>query len=715
MQILHFDLKGRVRAVTFPDPVAGDRDVVVCARRSVISTGTEIQGLRQNRRSLFSRARGEEDLWRRLRELHRMGLLLRTLRGESPTGAPFPDRLRKQWPLGYAAMGVVETAGALSGFMPGDRVACAGHPHADRMRLPASLVVPVPAAVDDESAAFAAIGAIALHAIHRARVGMGDIVPVIGLGLIGLLCVQILRAYAVETLGVDPIAARRDHAVAFGAGRAFAPDDPLLQQVTQELSRGRGADAVLVTAGTGSSAPLTLAARLIAPGGRITLVGATGMTLPRADLYRKEADLLISRSYGPGRYDPDFEEGCRPFAPDAARWTETRNLREFLRLASHGGVTPARLVSRRVPFSEAARAYDELLRAGTDMLTCVLTHGDAPSETPKVEMPSIRTGHAPIPVAVIGHGEFARRVHLPALAASERYELRRIVGRDPRRAREAAARFGAPEAGDRVEAILEDQSIVAVFVLTRHDTHATLALRLMESGKGVFVEKPLALTLADAERVCRSAEAARVPFAVGFNRRHSALAARCRAYAARRSTPIQTLYRVAGTFLPAEHWVYDRAVGGGRVLGEACHFIDFLRWVMDDEIVAVDAAGGNWTHPGHPLVDNFSATFRFASGGTGTLLYGDLGRVDFPKERFELFSGEIALALDDFVSLRVAGERDASIRLDRPDKGFEREIEAFADYVSAAEPGSLAGPHDGLEALRWGLAIEDEIERRRST
>jgi predicted dehydrogenase len=295
------------------------------------------------------------------------------------------------------------------------------------------------------------------------------------------------------------------------------------------------------------------------------------------------------------------------------------------------------------------------------------------------------------------------------MAGSDRYDLRWLIGRKSRRAKEAGQRFGVKRTGDRLDAVLEDNDIKAVFVFTRHDSHARVALRCLEAGKAVFVEKPIALNLADAQAVRRSAQERGLPFAIGFNRRHSALAARCRSYAAARKTPIQALFRVAATYLPAEHWVYDPAVGGGRVIGEACHFIDFLRWVLGDDITGVTARGGTWTHPAHRLVDNFTATFTFASGSLGTLLYSDLGRADFPKERFELFSGETALALDDFVSLTVAGDVDASVRLDRPDKGFERELDAFADYLQTAEPGVLAGAHDGELALEWGLAIEDQL------
>jgi len=587
------------------------------------------------------------------------------------------------------------------------------------MKLPASMVALIPESVDDETAAFTAIGAIALHGVHRTAAGAGDVIPVVGLGLIGLLAVQILRAYGVTVIGVDPIEARRELAISFGAERTFGPNDPILRHVTQEVSEGRGADAVLVAAAASSSGPVELASALVAPHGRVVLVGATGMSLPGGELYRKEADVLISRSYGPGRYDDEIEEGCRPLATESSRWSEQRNFDEFLRLAATGAIAPSELITGRVSFDAPERAYDDLIRRGDRIIASVLTydevsavataHDASTAASSETSAPNVRTKPAAIPVAVVGHGDFAKRVHLPALAGSDRYDVRWLIGRQSRRAKEIGERFGIGKTADRLDAALEEEAVQAVFIFTRHDTHARLARECLSAGKGVFLEKPIALTPGDAASVREVVERRALPFAIGFNRRHSLLATRFREYAARRRTPIQMLFRVAGTYLPAEHWVYDPELGGGRIIGEACHFIDFLRWIVGEEITDVTARGGTWTHSGHRIIDNATATFTFASGSIGTLLYSDLGRADFPKERFELLSGEIALALDDFVTLKVAGDIDASIRLDKPDKGFERELTAFADYLRTSEPGDLAGARDGEAALVWGIEIEHQL------
>lgn len=708
MNVLYFDLRGRVRTLSFRDPAVGSYDVRVRTTTSVISTGTETHGIRHNRRPLWQKARSEHDAVRRALSMFRAGTLFKTLRGEDASAAPFTDRTRKIWPLGYSAVGVVEQSGDAAGVTPGSRVACMGHPHADVMVLPRSLIAPVPEDVDDETAAMGAIASIALRGVHRAGCGLGDVVVVVGLGLIGLLTVQILHAYGVVVIGVDPLDARRALAIKWGAAATFAPDDPRGPTDTLRLSEGRGADAALVTAGSSSAGPVSLASRLIGARGRVVIVGATGLELPRGDLYRTEADVLLSRSYGPGRYDSAFEENARPYPDDDVRWDEQRNLREYLRLVGSRRMSPRELITSRFPFTDAASAYDALIASPAATIAAALQHDTSEPFVP-IEPPAIRTTRAPIPVAVVGHGEFARRFHLPSLHGSPDFALRWLIGRNAGRARALGRDLGVSRTSAELDDALGDPDVEAVFVLTRHDSHASITLQALEAGKAVFVEKPMALSMPDAQRIEAASTGSNLPLAVGFNRRSSELSRRARDLATSRTTPVQMMFRVASTFLPSHHWVYDPSVGGGRVVGEACHFIDYFRWVVGAEIERVTSVGGSLTHAAGGPIDNFCAIYELSDGTIATLMYTDLGRVDFPKERFELYSGTIALAIDDFMALHAAGEPGASLRLARPDKGFEREASDFARYLRTDDPCDLATAHDGSEATRWALETERAI------
>jgi polar amino acid transport system substrate-binding protein len=664
--------------------------VLVRTSYSVISIGTERMQIEFGRKSLLGKARSRPDQVRQVLDaVKREGVMSAYQKVRS--------RLKSLSSLGYSASGVVEAVGeGVTDLRVGERVACAGARyanHAERIWVPANLVVPVPDGVPLESAAFTTLGAIALQGVRQADVRLGERVVVIGLGLLGQLTIQLLRASGVEPIGVDVDPARVALAERLGAVGVLRRDDVVGR--VQVATAGIGADAVIITAATSSEDPIRLAGELARDRGRVVVVGAVPINVPRSPYYEKEVEVRLSRSYGPGRYDPEYEEKGHDYPIGYVRWTERRNMGEFLRLLGTGGVDLAPLITHRFGFEEVVEAYGTLRGGeGAGALGVVLRYPEeAVAEPRRIEvgasgsMGARRTGR--VGVGLIGAGNFASGVLVPALKKLG-VELAGVATASGLSARNVAEQFGFRYLAASADEVLADPEVEAVVIATRHDEHARLAAEALRAGKAVFVEKPLALDEGSLDEVLRVA-ATGGPLLVGFNRRFAPATEFVRSKLARVAGARVVHIRANAGFIPADSWVHDPAIGGGRLIGEGCHFIDLALYLVGSPAVEAVATGLGGEDPAAALGDNVQVTLRCADGSLATILYTAKGDMRSGKERVEVFAGGSTAIIDDFRAAEFwsAGRRERWKGVQ--DKGHAAELKAFVEGVrGGVSPISLA-------------------------
>jgi len=623
--------------------------------------------------------------------------------GLAPTFEAVRSKLEQPLPMGYCNVGTVLQVGAsVTGCAVGDRVASNGR-HAEVVSVPQNLCARVPEGVSDEAAAFTVIGAVALQGIRLVQPTLGEAVVVTGLGLIGLITVQLLRAHGCRVLGIDIDAGKLALARQFGAETVdlSAGQDPVAAGLA--FSRGRGVDAVIITASTKSNEPVHQAAQMCRKRGRIVLVGVVGLELSRADFYEKELCFQVSCSYGPGRYDPRYEEGGQDYPVGFVRWTEQRNFEAVLDMLADGRLDVAPLITHRFRLEEAERAY-ELLASGEPALGILLQY-PTPEEKPDAALLErtvrLREGGSPLPgvgrapvVGVIGAGNYSARVLLPAFKATGA-RLKSIASNTGVTGVFAGRKYGFEEATTDSASVVADAAVNTLVIATRHDSHARYVCEALRAGKHVFVEKPLALTRAELGEIEASYQEAAasggVPLVmVGFNRRFSPLVARLRTLLAQVPGPKTFVMTVNAGEIPPDHWTQDRAVGGGRIIGEGCHFIDLLRHLAGAPVVGVQGVMIGET-PGLAVRDDkASFTLQFADGSFGTVHYLANGHKSFPKERLEVFAAGRILQLDNFRRLNAYGWPGfRGQRLWRQDKGNAACVAAFVEAVKGGGPAPI--------------------------
>jgi predicted dehydrogenase/threonine dehydrogenase-like Zn-dependent dehydrogenase len=598
------------------------------------------------------------------------------------------SRLNEPLPLGYSNVGtVVEAAPDCleAGLVPGTRVLSNGA-HAEMVRVPKNLAVPVPDGLEDDAAVFGVLGAIALQGIRLAAPTLGESFAVLGLGLIGLLTVQILRAAGVRVIGLDFNAERLELARSFGAAvlDLSSGRDPVPDAVS--WSGGAGVDGVLVTASTDSPDPVRQAAKMSRKRGRIVLVGVAGLELDRADFYKKELTFQVSCSYGPGRYDPLYEDKGCDYPLPFVRWTEKRNMEAVLDLLREGRLDPRKLVSHRFAFERFGEAYREIREHAGKALGVILEYEPGEdagefSQTIKVDSrgssgEEMKSSASAEPVlGMAGAGVYACRVLLPAIRKAN-VPLERIVSRGGASAARAAKRFGFRECSSDTGGLFQDPAINTLVIATRHDTHAPLVLEALRAGKHVFVEKPLCLNVEELETIekCRRELRAAPVLMVGFNRRFSPFSVKMRELLGRGNGPRAFVYTVNAGALPAEHWLFDPKTGGGRIIGEACHFIDLIRFLDGGRIGRIRAVPVR----NDPKDDSVAITLETENGSVGTIHYLAGGARAYPKERLEVFAGGRVLQLENWKILRGWGWKGfRGMRRLRQDKGHAGEMQAF--------------------------------------
>jgi len=713
-QVLQDLAHGRTLVAEVPSPRAMAGHLLVRTHRTLVSVGTERMLVAFGKANLLEKARQQPDKVRQVLDKVRTDGLLPTLQAVR-------SKLDRPLPMGYSNVGtVIEVGSEVAGFSVGDRVASNG-PHAEIVNVPSNLCARVPVGVSDDAAAFTVVGSIALQGIRLVQPTLGEAVVVSGLGLIGLLTVQLLRAHGCRVLGIDLDDERLARARALGAQTVnLAVADPVSAAMT--FSRGRGVDAVLIAASTESSDPVRQAARMCRKRGRIVLVGVAGLELSRADFYEKELSFQVSCSYGPGRYDPAYESRGQDYPVGFVRWTEQRNFEAVLDMLADGRIDPCPLITHRFDIDLADQAY-ALISEGEKSLAVLL---DYPARSPDgqqslldttVVLPRKTGAQSPkgsATLAVVGAGNYAVSVLIPAFRASGA-RLKTVVANGGVSGFHAGRKFGFEQAATSTASALADPDIDAVVIATRHDSHASLVCEALAAGKHVFVEKPLAIDregLSNIEALHAKSlrEGRNGLLAVGFNRRFSPHARHMRALLEGVAAPKVLSMMVNAGAIAAEHWTQDRESGGGRLIGEACHFVDLLRYLVGAPIAVVETTNVR-TRDGLALEDNAIVTLRFTDGSLGCIHYLANGHRAFPKERVEVFCDGRILQLDNFRQLRGWGWPGfKGLKLWRQDKGNRNCAEAFLRAVATGGPAPI--PFEELvEVTRATFEMADALRR----
>ena len=712
MRALLEDMKsGRVAAYDVPAPELQAGGILVRTAFSAISAGTEKATVEAGRKSILGKAMARPDLVKQV-------LAYAQSNGVKAARQKVQARLETLSALGYSCSGFVLKAGAgVNEFQPGDRVACAGSGYASHCEInfaPANLAVRVPDNVDLEAASLTTLGAIAVQGVRQANVTFGETVAVIGVGLVGVLAIQVLRAAGCRVVAIDLSRERAAKALSLGAQLGLCTGDPGLESAIASFSR-YGVDAALITAATKSADPLELAAKLLRDRGRISVIGDVGMGVSRANMYSKEITLAMSRSYGPGRYDPRYEEGGQDYPIGFVRWTEKRNMEAFLDLLSSDALQVKPLLAHHFPVEEGEKAY-AAVEAGA--YTGIIDY-HAPGDRRPIVKPSLPV-HAVQPrptdklrVGCIGAGGFARGIIFPLLRSSTGLLMESVASSTGAVASSARTGFGFTIAESPSE-LLTNPNLDAVFILTRHNSHAAYVESALKRDKCVFVEKPLAINREQLEMV-RTAYAAalsenRSPFLmVGFNRRFSPFTERLKGFFAGRAEPMLVHIRCNAGFIPRSSWIQDPE-NGGRIVGELCHFVDWARAVVGCPIQTITAAA--LPDAGRYSRDNVTVILCFEDGSVANLLYAANGDRAVAKEYFEVFCGSSIARIDDFKALYLSRNGKTETLKGGRDKGHRREVELTIEAIGQGKDSPIPF-EDLVEVTEATFAIEEAIRTKR--
>ena len=673
-QIMQNLKTGKIDVANVPCPQVSSGGFLIRTRHSLISSGTERMLLDFGKANVIDKARQQPDKVRMILDKVKTDGLLSTIE-------TVRNKLDQPLPLGYCNAGVITAVGeGVVGFKVGERVASNGK-HAEMVSVPINLCAKIPDNVSDDEAAFTVLGAIALQGIRLANPTLGETVVVIGLGLIGLITVQLLRAQGCRVLGLDLVRSRLKLARAFGAETVdlSTNQDPLL--ISRSFSRGRGVDAVIISATAKDSKPVHQAALMCRKRGRIVLVGVTDLELSRAEFYEKELTFQVSCSYGPGRYDPNYEEKGQDYPIGFVRWTAQRNFESVLDMMAQGALDVKPLISHRFDIAEAKTAYEIMLgpQSSLGILLGYNSSSEVLKQTTIIRNKPIKAGHDPV-VSFIGSGNYATSVLIPAFKSAGAH-LKTVASKTGVSGLHAGRKHGFIETTTDVDALISDKSTDAVVITTRHESHARFVLQAIEAGKHIFVEKPLCLTLGESTKIeeayRKRADTETPLLMVGFNRRFAPQTAKIKELLESISEPKSFIMTVSAGAIPADHWIQDPTVGGGRIIGEVCHFIDLLRYLAANPIKTCQH-----TMMSASTRDTLSIQLTFHDGSIGTIHYFANGSKTFPKERLEVFCSGRVLQLDNFRKLKGFGWPNfKKISLLSQDKGHKTCVKSFLNAI----------------------------------
>jgi len=668
---------GKVEVIDSPIPSIGDNEILVKTLYSVISSGTETWTIQSTQPIgtddiLSSKLKKAIDLSSKVLEqegLH--GLLDYARYVRNPTV-----------PLGYSLSGIVVRVGKnVRDLVIGDRVACAGEGkacHAEYAAVPRNLAVKVPEEVDMSEAAFTTLGAIALHGFRTSGSHIGEVVGVIGAGLVGNLTIQVACAAGCTVVAIDQRNDRLELAKQSGATIAMSPTDPLLVSKVQNITSGRGLDTVIICAATESSEPVNLAAKLLRDKGVVTIVGRVGMKFERKDYYQKEIEIRMSRSLGPGRYDQTYEEKSVDYPIGYVRWTLNRNMEGFLQLLKYKKLNLPLLVASRVPIDKAPEAYSLLEKESRAAVLLQYSEVDQSMQHTSL-ITNVRKKEGAINIGLVGPGNFAKEIILPLLRRNKNFNLRWVIASNPLHARQIAERYHFERFGTSYEELLQDKEVDLVIITTPNNLHHEMTVKAAKANKAVFVEKPLCLNKEELQDIAQVQRETGVPIVVGFNRRYSPLVVKLKEEMKKLSPPFMINYRVNADFIPMTRWVQDPEIGGGRVIAECCHFIDLFNFLLDSyspDIYATSVMVNNSTTVTR---DNIVLVLKYQNGSVSTLTYSALGNRSMERERIEVFGDNHAFVLDDFKKLVIfTPEKVSTVEVKRTEKGHAEELAQLA-------------------------------------
>lgn len=702
--------KGRVLPVEVPAPLVSHGGVLIKVVNSCISTGTELSGVQSSGRSLIRRAMDQPENIRKVLNMARS-------EGISNTITKIMGTMGTCTPIGYSLAGIALSVGVgVTDICPGDPVAAAGGGvanHAEYVDVPRNLVIPIPQGASFRQASTVTLGGIAIQGVRRAQVHLGEFVVVFGAGILGQLAIQLLAASGARVIATDIDTRRLELAGEMGAELCINPRQGDVIRAVRDFTNGYGADAVLYCAATDDSQTLSDAFAMTRKKGRVVMVGEWGRELKREDIYLKEIDFLISTSYGPGRYDPNYEERGIDYPYAYVRWTENRNMDEYLRLLAAGRVKVDRLIEDSFPIQQVEQAYASLDQENRPLMVLLDYGEDLPTAFAKLGQVSERVenslSYTPITgkrirVGIIGVGSFATSMHLPNLKKlKDKFVIHAICNRAGFKAQAIARQYGAKYATSDYRQILDDPNIDLTMICTRHNLHGQLALESLKAGKHTFVEKPLCVTQEELDAI-KSFYASngedqglkRPLLMVGFNRRFSRFASEIKMHTSKRINPLIMHYRMNAGYIPLDHWVHTNE-GGGRIIGEACHALDLLSFLVGRQVSSFSVASFIPSTGSLSSSDNRVVSLQYEDGSVGVLEYFAIGSEELPKENLEVHFDGKSIIVDDFKSMYTFGVRMDNIELRKPDKGQLEELETLSEYLLE-------------EKTSWPIPLESLIE-----
>jgi len=672
--------KGKAYTDDVPAPMVNKDSILVKVYYSCISAGTEISSLMSSGNSKIKDVLSDPNkVVKAIDHVKKEGL--------SRTIQKAQGKFEEAEQIGYSASGVaIKIGDNIKDIKVNEKVACAGAGianHAEYIEVPGNLFVKIPDDVDFDSASTVALGAIALQGVRRANVTLGEYVAVIGLGILGQITVQLLKANGCRVIGVDLDERRLQKALELGMNKGTNPENDDILKIATSFSNGYGIDAVIITAATNSKAPLAQAFQMCRKKGRVVLVGVVGMEINREDMYKKELDFLIATSYGPGRYDEQYEQKGIDYPYAYVRWTENRNMEEYLKLIADQKINIKPLIEQEYKIEDAPLAYEELMTSETKPLITLLKYKqeeEQPARKVAVQSKPIER-NGTINVAIVGAGRFAKETHLPNLMKLKNiYNIHAIMSKTGSNAKTTAQQFGAKYATTDYEEILGDKDIDAVFITTRHNLHAKMAMAALRAGKAVFLEKPMALNKEELDGLITTIHETQKPFMVGFNRRFSKFAREAKKQLAERINPMIINYQMNAGYIPYNHWVHTEE-GGGRIIGEACHIFDLFNYFIDAEVESIFVEKITPKTEYYSAQDNIVVTLKYKDGSVCTLIYTGLGSNQYPKEFCQIYNDGKIIIIDDYRSLEGYGLKLKKIKSTEPGKGRYEELVEFANYL----------------------------------
>ena len=683
MKKIFVNQKGLVVIENVKEPILQKKGSIIKTSYALISTGTELSTIRKIRfnnfplikkiikskkfrRTIYSRIISNISLKDKINLFFQYFHQKKNKNFTNPTNSLIP--------IGYSCSGIIKNTN-LDIYEINDKVICAGANHAELIFCLKNLTCKIPKNVTLEEAAFTTIGAIALHGIHRAEIKPGEFIGVVGTGLIGLISIQLARLSGAQVFAIDLINKRLKLAKKLGADVIINPLYHDLKREVNKKTEGKSLDSIIICAASKSSRILEESIDIVREKGKVVMLGEFPINLNRSKLYYKELDLLISRSYGPGRYDPYYEVNGCDYPKDYLPWTEQRNFEFFLRLISEGKVNVKPLISGVYSISNVNKAYQCLEKDPVNNIAVLLRFTDEMNlYIKKQKQLNHKKTNKKLILGLIGCGSFAQRSHLPYLIKNLNCNIKGISTKHKSTARNCKIKYQPDYVTNNYKEILKDPEIQTIFIYTQHNTHAKFAIDALNSGKNVYCEKPMGITINECRQVYNAVKQTEKLYSIGFNRRYSPLIIKTKELLKKRNNPIMINYRISNSYISGSHWIFNPKVGGGPIVGEFCHFTDLILYLINSDPIELVAKGGNLSHNKIDCYDTCIVIVKFKNGSLANLFYSDLNGPDMPKERIEIFSGDSAIIIDDFIVMKTSGFNCGNIKLNEQDKGYEGEL-----------------------------------------